>query len=223
VSDWTLGQAAQFVSVEKALSITPLAPTVRHGAHVPYWAPAGQLFVANSCSGLYLSTGDTLKDVPGQLIQHLTWLPVEQGAGITHTIGYTFNQPASHLTSPVTILTYGPAKLVMESTDKPFQFRLDIENSGTSISWPPPQSGGIPISYLHTHQKLTVITDPNLDQIVVWWGGKKVLGHYLGGTGPAVIRPTPPSPAGHTPVVVVSALRTPAPDTSLCRSLLGAG
>jgi hypothetical protein len=100
---------------------------------------------------------------------------------------------------------------------------LDIENSGTSISWPPPQSGGIPISYLHTHQKLTVITDPNLDQIVVWWGGKKVLGHYLGGTGPAVIRPTPPSPAGHTPVVVVSALRTPAPDTSLCRSLLGAG
>ncbi len=220
VSDWTLGQAAQFVSAENALSVTPLAPTVRHGAHLPYWAPSGQLFIANHCSGLYLSTGDTLKDVPGQLIQHLTWLPVEQEAGITHTIGYTFNQPASHLTGPVTIFTYGSAKLVIEPSPKEYQFYLDIENSGTSVPWPPPQSGRIPISYLHIHQKLTVITDPNLNQIVVWWNGKKVLGHYLGGTGPAVVHPTPAAPAGQSPVVTITQLKTPAPDMSLCQSLL---
>ncbi len=220
VSNWTLGQASQFVSAEKALSVTPLAPTVRHGSQLPYWAPAGQLFIVNNCSGLYLSTGYALKDVPGQQIQHLTWIPVEQEADITHTIGYTFNQPASHLTSPVTILSYGAARLVMEPTGKPFQFRLNVENSGTSISWPSSQSGGIPISYLHTHQKLTVMTDPNLNQIVVWWAGKKVLGHYLGGTGPAVIHPTPLSSPGATPVVTVTGLKTPAPDMSLCQSLL---
>ena len=108
----------------------------------------------------------------------------------------------------------------MEPSRKPSQFRLNVENSGTSISWPSSQSGRIPISYLHIHQKLTVMTDPNLNQIVIWWTGKKVLGHYLGGTGPAVIHPTPPSPVGHTPVVTVTGLKTPAPDMSLCQSLL---
>jgi hypothetical protein len=220
VSVWTLGQAQRFVSAENALSLTPLAPNVKHGARLPDWAPGGQLFIANNCSGLYLGTGNSLKDDPGQLIEHLTWLPVEQGPDITHTIGYSFNEPPSHLTSPITILTYGSAKLIMEPSGKEYQFYLDVENSGTSLSWPPAKSGGIPVSYLHTHSKLTVITDPNLNQIVVWWNGKKVLGHYLGGTGPAVVRTTPSPPPGHTPIVTVTKLTTPAPDMSLCQSLL---
>jgi len=220
VSVWTLGQSERFVSAEKALSLTSLAATVNHGAQLPGWAPGGQLFIANNCSGLYLSTGNTLKDDPGQLIQHLSWLPVEQEPDITHTIGYTFNEPPSHLTGPVTILTYGSAKLVIEPSPKEYQFYLVIENSGTSISWPPPKSGNIPISYLHTLNKFTVITDPNLNQIVVWWNGKKVLGHYLGGTGPAVVQKTPPEPPGQTPVVTVTELKTATPDMSLCQSLL---
>ena len=195
VSVWTLGQAQRFVSAENALSLTSLAPTVKQGTSLPDWAPGGQLFIANNCSGLYLATGNSLKDDPGQLIEHLTWLPVEQDAAITHTIGYSFNETPGHLTGPITILTYGSAKLVLEPSGKENQFYLDIENSGTSLSWPPARSGGIPVSYLHAHSKLTVVTDPNLNQIVVWWAGKKVLGHYLGGTGPAVVRAcrTPPS------------------------------
>ena len=145
---------------------------------------------------------------------------MEQNAGITHTIGYSFNEPASHLTGPVTILTFGSAKLVIKPSRLPYQFYLDVENSGTSIPWPTTQSGNIPISYLHTHQKFTVVTDPNLNQIVVWWSGKKVLGHYLGGTGPAVVHPTPPSPPGHSPVLAITELKTPAPNMSLCQSLL---
>ena len=149
VSDWTLGQAPQFVSAENALSVTPLAPTVRHGAHLPYWAPSGQLFIANHCSGLYLSTGDTLKDVPGQQIQHLTWLPVEQEADITHTIGYTFNHPASHLTGPVTILTYGSAKLVMRAGSEGVPVLPGHRELGhLHPAGRRPSRGGIPISYL---------------------------------------------------------------------------
>ena len=34
-----------------------LADSVRRGPTLPYWAPAGQLFVMSNCSGLYLSTG----------------------------------------------------------------------------------------------------------------------------------------------------------------------
>ena len=83
-----------------------------------------------------------------------------------------------------------------------------IENSGTSISWPPPKSGRsrfVPRTPSTTD--FTVITDPNLNQIVVWWNGKKVLGHYLGGTGPAVVQKTPPVPPGQTaPVITVTEL-----------------
>ena len=112
---WTLGQAAQLrLRRERAQHRRRWPTTVSTGPTLPYWAPAGQLFIVNHCSGLYLSTGNDLKNVPGQQIQHLTWLPVEQSASITHTIGYTFNRPASHLTGPVTLLTYGSAKLVIQ-------------------------------------------------------------------------------------------------------------
>jgi hypothetical protein len=220
VSAWTLGQAEQFVSAENALSVTPLAQTVKHGSQLPYWGPSGQLFLAGQCSGLYLSTGNSMKDVPGQQIQHLTWLPVEEAADMTHTIGYTFHRPVSDLTGPVTILTYGSSKLVLLPAPKKFQFYLQIDNSGTSIPWPPPQSGRFPIYGLGVHQKLVVVTDPNLNQIDVWWDGKKALGHYLAGTGPAIVDTTPPAPKGHQPVVTITQLKTPAPNMSLCHSLL---
>ena len=68
--------------------------------------------------------------------------PSSRTPGITHTIGYSFNETPGHLTGPVTILTYGSAKLVLEPSGKENQFYLDIENSGTSLSWPPPSPGG---------------------------------------------------------------------------------
>ena len=56
----------------------------------------------NNCSGLYLSSGSNMADVPGQQIEHYTWRPVEQSSTFTHTIGFTFNRPAT--TSPVPYL-----------------------------------------------------------------------------------------------------------------------
>jgi len=219
VSAFTEAQTARFVSAVNSLSIDSLAGTVQHGSTLPYWAPGGQLFVAGNCSGLYLSTGNTTKDVPGQKIQHLTWLPVEQGPGIVTTIGYTFNRYPGSLTAPVTLMTYGAARLVLEpSPGLPHDFFLNVVNSGTSIPWPPATSASIPISYLHLPGKLIVTTDPNLNQIVVMWQGKKLLGHYIAGHGPAVVTPTPAS--SHSPVVTVTRLATPAPDMQLCRSLL---
>ena len=104
---WTLGESERFVSAEKASEPHLARLNGQARSRLPDWAPGGQLFIANNCSGLYLSTGNSLKDDPGQLIQHLTWLPVEQEPDITHTIGYTFNEPPSHLAGP-SPLTYGP-------------------------------------------------------------------------------------------------------------------
>ncbi len=103
---------------------------------VPYWAPAGQLFAINDCSGLYLSSGNDMKDVPGQQIEHYTWRPVEQSPTFTHTIGFTFNRPTEqpHRADPA--LTYGQSTLVIGPARKGY-LHLQILNSGTSINWPP--------------------------------------------------------------------------------------
>jgi hypothetical protein len=150
---------------------------------------------------------------------------VEQAPSITHTVGYRFNQPISDLTRPVTLLTYGAAKLVMApDPGHTNQFKLVVENSGTSVPWPPPDSQAIPVGPPHSHNQLIVVTDPNLNQIVITWEGKKVLGHYVApSTGPAVVQTTPANTGGPKPVVTVSELARPAPDMTLCQSLLRGG
>ncbi len=76
-------QSARFLSVQKSLEHRLPGRQRAPGVGAPYWAPAGQLFAGN-CSGLYLSTGDDMKDVPGQQIEHYNWMPVEQPSAFTH-------------------------------------------------------------------------------------------------------------------------------------------
>jgi hypothetical protein len=220
-SQWNTVQLAKVESVQKSLSIQSLSSTVQQGVSLPNWAPAGQLFIAGACNsrsgGLYLSSGDTEKDVPGDLIQHSTWLPVEQGSAISNTIGFTFNRPASELTGPATLLTYGPGSLVLAPYG-PDQVELEVLNSGTSIGWPSATGQYFPVKP-GRHYELTATTDPNLKSIVVTMGGKTIIGHYLGGDGPAVVQTTPTGLGGSTPVVSVVRHPSPKSTMSLCRSL----
>ncbi len=77
---------------------------------------------------------------------------------------------------------------------------------------------------MHGNNHLTVVTDPNLNQIVITWEGRKVLGHYISSSGPttppAVVHSTPASSGGPEPVVTISQLPTPPSNMSLCQSLL---
>jgi len=217
VGQWNQAQTVNYVSAQQRFSLGSLAGTVRQGGTLPYWAPAGQLFAVGNCSGLYLSTGNYMKDVPGQQIQHYTWIPVERSPDMTHVIGFTFNGPASGLTGPVRLLTYGDSSLVMEPAD-PGYVQLRLVNSGTSIPWPSATGWHIPIKYLHSLYRMTVTTDPNMKQMVVMWYGSKLIGHYLGGSGPgrvAVTVPTSPQP-----LVTVVQLPAPASPVDICRSLV---
>jgi hypothetical protein len=223
IAQWTPTQAHGFVNAEHLLSIGSVGGQTRTGPTLPYWGPAGQLFAANHCSGLYLSTGDDMANDPGQQIQHYTWLPVEQSPRFTQTIGFTFNRPERDLAAPVTLMTYGPSKLVLEPRG-PGYVRLVLENSGTSDTWPPPDGWSIPIKLVHQQYKAVVTTDPNLKRMDVTWYGTTMLGHYLGGVGPAVIQTTPASaPGAPLPVVTVAPIPMAVPQSpmSLCRSLVG--
>ena len=220
VNPWTTTQAAGFVSIEKSLSISSLDRTVRHGSMLPYWAPAGTVFATNHCSGLYLSTGNNMRDVPGQQIEHYTWKPVEQSSGFTHTIGFTFNQPVDDLTIPVPLMTYGKSSLLLESAGSG-RAQLEVVHSGTNISWPSAVTSpfAVPGPGAHEQLRVTVTTDPNLKSIIVKQEGTTLLGHYLAGDGPAVVHVTNISSPSDVPVVTVADLpnpeRTP---MTLCRS-----
>ena len=162
--------------------------------------------------------------MPGQQIEHGTWNPAEQSASFTQVIGFTFNRPASELSGPVPLLTYGPATLAVVPAGGN-NARLKIESSGTSINWPPALGFPFPIapSLLHEQLRITVTIDPNLNTIEVNWYGEKMLGHYLGGKGPAVVKVTPTSSDGSLPLISVAGLPvapTVGSDTSLCRSLV---
>ncbi len=234
VAQWTMNQSARFVSVEKSLSIDSLANSVRRGSTLPYWAPAGQLFAIDNCSGLYISTGNDTKNVPGQQLEHYTWKPVEQSPAFTHIIGFKFNRPVSDFTHALTLMTYGKSRLVMERSSVPGFVQLHLYNAGTSISWPSPIGWKFPIpnSLLHQQLQVVVTVDPNLNWFSVgWYDDEVMINHYVAGDGPAVVKPTEVSPGSALPVVTVSnvplrssadqylgQLSTHSP-MSLCRSL----
>ena len=219
VAQWTTSQSVHFVSAEKSLSVDSLAARVRVGTTLPYWAPAGQLFATKGCSGLYISTGNDMKNIPGQENQHLTWLPVEQSKALTRIIGFTFDRSESGLLSGITLMTYGASKLMIVPSG-PGHARLWIENSGTSIPWPPPLGSSFPVpnSLVHKEFRITVTVDPNLNSINITWNGTEMLRHYIRGFGPAVVQ-TGSWPQGSRPILSVANIPATS-DMSLCQSLV---
>jgi hypothetical protein len=216
---WTTAQTDNFVAFQHSVGAGDLATTVERGPSLPYWAPAGQLFVAGNCSGLYRSTGISYATVPGQQVQHLTWAPIEQAAGINHTFDVRLDLAPGDLKHPVPLLTFGGSTLVIEAADAD-HFHLRVENPGeTSIAWPSPT--GWPLALLRTTFQFNVMTDPNLHSIVVSWDNNFMIGHYLAGRGPAVVQTTKVQVGGPPPRVTVTDVPLPAPTMSLCRSLIG--
>jgi hypothetical protein len=222
VPQWSQTQTAGFVAAQQSLSLGSLGASVRTRGPLPFWAPSGQLFAVNHCSGLYMSSGDDSSSVPGQQIEHYTWMPVEQSPSFTREIGFTFNRPPGLLTHKVTIMTYGRASLVLVPVP-PDGVRLVLENSGTSIVWPPKHGWVLPITYLHAQSRFTVTVDPNLNSLFLNWYGYQYLDHYIAGPGPIVVDQTPRPSPGTTPIITVKEIpmATPPHPMALCHSLVG--
>jgi hypothetical protein len=213
---WTSTQAMNFVSFQKRVSGGSIESLVRHGPTLPYFAPQGTLFAADDCSGLYLSTGFGYQTVPGQQLQHETWVPVEQGPGINHVIALEFNRTVHPSDKPVVLLTYGKSSLVLIPTGTD-QVELAVENPGApSVTWPAASAASVPVQP-HTGYEIEAMTDPNLTAIVA--GGMGVgIEHYLAGKGPAVVATTPPGSTAA--LATVTDVTPPAPSMALCRSLV---
>jgi hypothetical protein len=215
---WTATQAKNFVTAQRSLGG---ALTVSHGSNLPYFAPAGTLFAANNCSGLYVSTGFSYRSVPGQQLQHDTWLPVEQGPGINHVLRVKFNRPVSQLPASVALMTYGKSALVVVpyGSDK---VRLVLEHGGApSVTWPQDSTSPFRVKE-HVPYRITVMADPNLKSIVVGGLGG-VIKHYLAGSGPSVVLTTSDHRGAALPAVSIADDSGRTSSMALCRELARTG
>ena len=228
---WLPVQSQHFVSTQGTMSPKAQQAVTTVGPTLPYFAPNGHLFVAqkpgtNTCSGLYLSSGITFANSPGQQLQHETWIPVEQGPGIAHQIKFRINVPLKKFVTPVPLVSWGTSTLEMVPT-KGHWIKLEIKDpSAPSITWPP-ASGPWIAARPHQTYGLIVTTDPNLHAMHVAWQGTNFsslgftwINHYIAGPGPAIVWATFQLPGKPLPEVTVINAFEPAPDLSLCNGLL---
>jgi hypothetical protein len=215
---WTPAQAQRYVQFQKSVSGGSIGSLVEHGPTLPYFAPAGTLFAVGDCSGLYVSTGFSYQTVPGQQLQHLTWIPVEQGPGINHTLTVEFNRTVRTTDPPVVLMTYGKSSLLLVPTGVN-RVRFEVKDPGApSVLWPSATTSSVAVEP-HTAFGVVAMTDPNMKMILA--GGMGVgIQHYLAGSGPAVIATTAGTP-GHAAVLAsVSDVSPAASPMTLCRSLV---
>ncbi len=210
-------QVAGFVGQQQTLTPGALSRTVIRGDVLPYYAPAGTLFVAGHCEALYRSTGDSFANSPGQQIQHSTWVPVEQAGYMIHTINMQFN--VTGWKGPdVPLFTYGGATLLLRPAPGNKALIQVIHASPTPLAWP--SSIGFPFpQVLHGIYTITVITDPYLKSILVNWYGSTMINRYLAGNGPALVTATPIVTTAPLPDIQVSETPMPPPRMSICRAL----
>jgi hypothetical protein len=213
---WTSTQAKNFVSLQDSVSGGALKKDVRRGNVLPYWAPAGTLFVVGDCDGLYISTGFKYSTIPGQQIQHETWIPVEYEGGANLALTVMFNRSVDEHTEPVTIMKYGDTRLDLVPTGAD-QVRLELVGSGTpSSQWPPHSTGSVRV-VPHRPYQLAITIDPNLNSILVSGLGVNIE-HFIPGKGPAVVPPTERSSAiGYS--VRTNADPEHTPSMALCRKI----
>ena len=210
-------QITSYLNVDKSLTPGALESSVHLGSTLPYWAPKGELYIVGDCSGLYYSTGQTYKTVPGQQLMHWTWVPVELQQGFRHDLRVTVASPNWANGSPVALFRFGHAVLYLEGSADNAQVRL--VHSGADSSPFPSTVASLGPLLPHQQYDFEVWADPNMNALRVLVDGRKVLGHYVAGKGPGdVVTSRVPS----SPSQVTVSDRTPreGPSTDLCRSLL---
>jgi hypothetical protein len=211
-------QVANFVAAQYAKSPAALRATVVTGNVLPYYAPAGTLFIAGNCNALYRSTGDSFATSPGQQIEHATWAPVEQGAEMVRTIDIQFNRTGWRGPA-VPLLTYDNATLLLRPAPGDQAVMQLVHAGAPTINWPSSTGYAFP-QVLHGIYTITVTTDPYLHSMVVGWYGSTMINRYLAGSGPATVAVTQTPSDAPLPDVAVSEAVTRRPDMSICTGLL---
>lgn len=209
--EFTAPQRRNFVTVAKDLSdVTghPIVSQVMTGNKLPYYAPAGKLFIVGDCSALYISNGESFVNDPTQQQEHDTWLPVERGPNALYLFDLTFHKWTGP-TQPLVILTVGSNKIFVQYTKKKNRARFGIERPGL-WTW------GNRLVVRNGHiRSIAIAADTNLNFFSI------AVGKHYGFFG--LLTSSGPTEAVESPnAYPISASWVPSPSGqfSLCQSLL---
>ncbi len=217
--EWNSVQALQYLHAQKTASDAtggPQAHEVVRGNVLPYWAPAQELFVADQCAALYISTGETFKTVPSQQREHQTWIPVEQ-SGFRNVFTVTFRAPMSQAGTSLPLVRIGPDTVVVRSLGAAGPGRVRI---GFGLEDPgAPSSGSSLVADLGRSYKTVVVSDPELHRVTMSFGANPVpvLDAFLPGTG--AISWYSGAGVADPPASVSHLVQRDPPGLSLCRNL----
>lgn len=180
---FTSTQARNYVETEEStsnLTGLSLASSVVHGGTLPYWDPAGTLFVAGRCSGLYLSNGESYATALKSQAEHRTWTPVEVANDFDHKFGVSLNEPLADLRSPVALLKIGGSSLVAKPARND-HVRIEFVDP----HWP---EKGRTVDVLRgVDYTLEVKVDPNLHQVSVELGRHRLVHGPISDPGPVTL------------------------------------
>lgn len=116
---WSTAQTSRFLRTQNALSnLTghPLHGQILQGNSLPFWAPAGTVYIAGHCNALYVSDGEDYRGVLNQRAEHRTWVDVEHGQGYQHGLTITFGPADVASGSGVSLASMGQSTLLIHST-----------------------------------------------------------------------------------------------------------
>ena len=199
-------EAANYIQEVRSISdLTghPLAEQVTQGDVLPYWAPAGEVFVVADCSGVYLSTGYHFSTVPASQLEHRTWVPVERGPGASSKLTVAFHAPAQ-LGAGIPILTIGRDTV--------------LHDPRSSVT------GGSVRPVIGRTYQVSIETDANLHLVALAMGNYgTLLQGLLSGAGPGdtpVVHTQPSDPSASPGPLTVGRKVTRPSHMALCHRLL---
>jgi len=118
---WRQSQVVRYVQFQKSVGDligSPVTKDVVRGPQLPYWAPAGEIFIVGNCAGFYISTGQTFQNVPKQQLQHTTWQPIGEIPNSLHSFSLTLQAPPTSLPpGGVELFSIGTASVWMRAVD----------------------------------------------------------------------------------------------------------
>jgi hypothetical protein len=208
---WTSVQARTFVATQSDLGGTP-AVTVVH--RLPYWAPAGSLEATPGCTGLYVSNGFDFSTVPGQQLQHETWLAVSQAAGDDRLVSVTWTRPFGPAAPPVVLAVDGRTRLLLVPAGTDVVRMVLVHAGPASLDYPPADAGPVAVRP-GVVTRFEILSDPYLQSITASGLGVAVQ-HYLPGSATLSVPTTQAPGVG----AVVTSRDRPATGQALCRRLV---
>jgi hypothetical protein len=168
-------QILSYVQTQKTVSDFtghPLSGNVVRSNSLPKWGPAGQIYIAGNCNGMYISNGEKYWTVPSEQFTRTTWMAVEWGGSFERTFHVAMRNPGSGRNVSIPVVSAGryvvTAHLTSADHGQKTGIMFTVQGAG------PRAHGPTRVFKSGSTQTIAVITDPLKHLIQVNLNGRDV-------------------------------------------------